>query len=158
MRYFYSDPLAAAYMAKHFGMRFQQEHGGVFADRDFKSFIDNSRGLSDPENVRLCISFEGKVHVGTSTGSGPIVWAVDRHYSAEHVPDKLYVHPKSLRLLEPKDGDKDEDGYVYHAKLKWWLREDSDGKGTGHVFNKGCISQTAKRDGKHFFFPEREDA
>lgn len=32
MRYFYTDPLAATWMAKHYGMRFRYNNGDVFQD------------------------------------------------------------------------------------------------------------------------------
>lgn len=40
MRYFYTDPLAAAWMAKHFGMKFKDEHIEVFPVRSWISLQD----------------------------------------------------------------------------------------------------------------------
>lgn len=36
--------------------------------------------------------------------------------------DKLYLHPDSEHLLQPQEGDKDEDGYVYQQCLGVWTR------------------------------------
>ncbi|WP_020472343.1 hypothetical protein [Zavarzinella formosa] len=76
-RWFYTDPLAAAWMAKHFGMAYAVD------------------GLVDGESIaapRLFASkhiFEDKIHLHVSD-------AVGRRY---------YIHPDSLHLLEPHKHD-----------------------------------------------------
>ena len=76
-RYFYTDPLAAAWMAKHFGMKFGIEHQGVIA-WDCIGRIDGPWGpLTEQEHILDTISQHSVLH----------------------------VHPDSLHLLEPKAGD-----------------------------------------------------
>lgn len=87
IRYFYTDPLAAAWMAKHFGMRFQ----ALYCNEDDNRDLDT----------------------------------VDDILSSGHSVD-LSIHPDSLHLLEPKDGDigiwsekwsghRDEGKFTYSA-------------------------------------------
>lgn len=78
-RYYYTDPLAAAWMAKHFGMRFSNE------------------GLYDAKSAYAC-------HInasGWSGGGGPVdIICSDRGRY------KFYIHPDSLPLLQTKEGDQ----------------------------------------------------
>lgn len=79
-RYYYTDPLAAAFMAKHFGVKFSAYPLSPRVDAfNIKPYFD--------KNGDLCfclISQEGK-------------------HQLFH--DKLYIHPDSLHLLEPQVGD-----------------------------------------------------
>lgn len=54
-RHFYTDPLAAAWMAKHFGMRFCSSPDGVFMDVDMPvSLIDaGHRGYIHPDSLQV---------------------------------------------------------------------------------------------------------
>jgi hypothetical protein len=122
-RYFYTDPLAAAWMAKHFGMRFYCESGTLImsavleADR-IKVFIPNT--LDD------------------NKGSLEI-----------EPPSPLNIDPGSLHLLEPLDGDKDEDGFRFENGA--WVRLEMNGTKRVHFTNE---SHTARRTGIAFHWPE----
>lgn len=70
-RYFYTDPLAAAWMAKHFGMRF-----GIF-----------ERGKFNWEPIYYG-GYWGPIKEGDS-------------FFSENV-EKFYIHPDSVKLLEPQ--------------------------------------------------------
>lgn len=67
-RYYYTDPLAAAWMARHFGMRYESP----------------VRTSSNPQwdNAMFYVNRNGNWH------------------NVEY-----YIHPDSLHLLEPKEGD-----------------------------------------------------
>jgi hypothetical protein len=74
-RYFYTDPLAAAWMAKHFGMKFGLNHYGKM--------------VWEP------------VHFSHKPGSEPFTDVDD----ILEVASPLYIHPDSLHLLTPQIGD-----------------------------------------------------
>lgn len=67
MRYFYTDPLAAAWMAKHHGIKIEP--------------------ISDIPSI--------KDFMWRGTGNFIGIWE----------EDKYYIHPDSLHLLEPREGD-----------------------------------------------------
>lgn len=76
-RYFYTDPLAAAWMAKHFGMMFGIKHNGTihwncigWADGPFSPIKETA----------------------------DILCTISNHHD-------LYVHPDSVHLLEPQVDD-----------------------------------------------------
>lgn len=76
-RYFYTDPLAAAWMAKHFGMKLRVDadsNGGYMIDAGAR-FIDCGDTFRE-------------------------LW--ERDFSSL---GKMYVHPDSLHLLDPQLGD-----------------------------------------------------
>jgi hypothetical protein len=77
-RYFYTDPLAAAWMAKRFGMRF---------DVDMEDVLLAVYHFHRQQTQHLDISPELQNISVTVTGR------------------KIFVHPGSLHLLEPKVGD-----------------------------------------------------
>jgi hypothetical protein len=65
---------------------------------------------------------------------------------------KYVVSDKSNHIFEPKACDKDEDGYLYCEDSKGWID-------TNNLDREPIkTSQTAFRDGKHFFMPESEEA
>ena len=120
-RYFYTDPLEAAYMAKHHRIAFKSTRG-----QDM--YFD---GGSDFRIIK-----DGGCYAG----------------------EYYYVHPNSEHFLEPQEGDKDEDGFIFSEKLQAWERRytDSDGEQTIDAMLPHQ-SVTAKRNGKAFFTPEREE-
>ena len=75
-RLYYDDPLAAAWMAKHFGVRFPIE-----------------RGTNTP-NAGGCYS--------TTTLCTHDTW---KRTGGQNTPDRYYVHADSLHLLKPQLGD-----------------------------------------------------
>jgi hypothetical protein len=122
-RYYYADPLAAAWMQKKFGMRFV---------RDFLA-PDNSGDTKE-------IGFDGPV---TCIFEG----------------QKYYIHPDSLPLLEPCEGDLVEH-YDFSGCYKdpYFFKTETFknfGIDVTEYFrnNSGKIIQ---RDGKPFFWPECE--
>jgi hypothetical protein len=115
-RYFYDDPLATAWMAKHFGVQFD------------------------------CPSLAG-IAIRAIIEDGNFIF--DRLIGVELF--RAYFHPDSLPILAPLEGDKDEDGYIYHSTVKWWLLEAKE-----RIFNRGSDSHTAQRQGRPFFWPQKE--
>lgn len=73
-KYFYDDPIAAAWMAKHFGMEFVIEPSGDV-----------------------------------------VTWKEFGVVSLKSWVERFYIHPDSLHLLEPQNGDCviDDDGWPY---------------------------------------------
>ena len=117
-RYFYTDPLEAAYMAKHFGMK-------LFVPED------------DFEQEELL------------TTAACVFMAFEKWDE-----ERVFIHPDSLPLLEPKlhdcimqkcnDGEPYRDCCVFvleERDLPWEMEEES---------------RIIQRDGKHFFWPEKE--
>lgn len=81
------------------------------------------------------------------------------NYHINHMPlhgqnTKFYIAPDSIYLLDPQEGDKDRDGYMYSALTKWWLWSGYDRVGNLQVHNRGCKSQIAIRNGNFFHWPE----
>jgi hypothetical protein len=81
-RYFYTDPLAAAWTAKHFSMRLVTPHGEDLLWHDGKLMF------------RKPYPFEG----GVLEGKWLLIESLDPHY----------IHSDSLYLLEPQDRDSGE--------------------------------------------------
>ncbi len=83
MKYYYPDPLAAAWMAKHFGMRF------------FNG--------TEPETTGACKFLHADV----------ALLSPKHHIVHSDYKGNFYIHPDSLHLLKPVDGDLVENcGYV----------------------------------------------
>lgn len=124
-RYYYSDQLKAAYMAREFGMRFLRPDG---------SEVNLSHGMG------------GK-------------WAMMDGLSFIAVPnDGDYIHPDSLSILQPQEGDKDEDGFVFSEQTQAWRRECGEDENGPILREKSPEeSQTEKRNGRPFFWPECEE-
>lgn len=67
------------------------------------------------------------------------------------------VHPDSYHIFEPREGDKNIDGFIYNKEKDLWVYEYKS-------FGVTCKFQIAvsstnspnidMRDGKHFFMPE----
>jgi hypothetical protein len=82
-KFFYDDPLAAAYMTKHFGMVF------LSADnRPLRWFTENDNCLLDD-----------------------LTFIEEYAHSYWRPVDRAYVHPDSLHLLDPQLGDWTTDEY-----------------------------------------------
>jgi hypothetical protein len=80
MKYYYTDPLAAAWMAKHFGMRFCAHDGEHIEIKQ-----DGFRGTCEGEEWDR--------------------WLRSERSSPYEYKKLAYIHPDSLHLLEPKVGD-----------------------------------------------------
>ncbi len=165
MRYFYTDPLAAAWMAHHFGM--------LIALR----ILPHSPWHEAGDDLSGCIDMPAD-DVATL-----IRQLLDKRGS-DYEPGRYYVHPDSLRLLEPRKGDAVEfdrwfferrrdpqyAGYPYQAH---YGRVAPFGSGDQHlgITSAGvCWDNTSddagfslpfkiiQRDGVAFMWPESEGA
>jgi hypothetical protein len=136
-RYFYTDPLAAAWMNKHFGMQFTRTH---------------------------CHRGDGTF--GESTKPVPI-WILARDVEnqvSENV--KYYVHPDSLHLLEPLIGDvciTKDDGIGYCSTLRV-EKEIITGKLKDYIQLSGfwaeaeSLIRIMERSGVVYHWPDSEEA
>ena len=147
--FFYTDPLAAAWMAKHFGMKFGVKHNGVVHWNCIGQINQPFEPLQRPEDIL-----------------DPI---------AETVP--LYVHPDSLHLLEPRGcdliqyvicggpvihfgvfGGLENSGHGEKDLIKLLSSTQTDiGESTGFFALKSDC-KIIQRNGIPFMWPESEDA
>jgi len=58
-------------------------------------------------------------------------------------PYTLYIHPDSLHIFEPVDGDINSDGAWYDEDMSEWFN--------GKSLADNQYNRTAFRDGKHFY-------
>lgn len=91
MKYFYKDPLEAAYMAKHYGMKFYARN------------TDEQMSEYDlPESQRNYDWFHSHVvdgwHKDIETVEDAVKWIED-------ASDKIYVDPECYEMLKPQVGD-----------------------------------------------------
>lgn len=114
-RYYYQCPIKATYMAKEFGMRF---------DDSFYVMCDYI--IHEGENLGALIKI--------------------------NAPPKIYIHPDSLHLLKPQEGDLIEDPcepnhfiFISHDE-SWPLHKE---------FESGWF-KIIQRNGKAFMWPEVE--
>jgi len=93
MRYYYNEPLAAAWMAKHFDMQFIDEHGDFISDYSLASFL----GIKIDE-------------------------ILGEQELTESPTQKYYIHPYSSHIFEPQLGDlvkwKNNDYFGYEKAIK----------------------------------------
>jgi hypothetical protein len=123
-RYFYSNPLAAAWMRLHFDMKFEQD-----------------------VRVNFSALAEGSLFFNNYCSDGN---------EESPYPDKHYIHPDSLPLLEPRVGDLI---YITESKIGTLARlHDGNLKlFTGDWLMKPDHVSIIRRDGKPFFWPESEE-
>lgn len=135
---YYTDPLAAAYMAREFGVRFHDENNAVEYGDNYKLY-----GLLDFIE--------------------PVYWPGDEppveieKYTAAY--ERYYVHPDSYHIFDPQEGDRDEDGYTYDSKIEAWVSLPHFDENYGELVTmKGPKeSKTARRNNEPFFWPESEE-
>lgn len=115
-RAYYTDPLAASYMARHFRMKIEQIQGFHL------SYVFDRNGF--PQKM-----------------------------PSNHEGDKYYVHPGSMKLLEPQDRDliQEEDGHL--TGLYFFCKEQFDKEG----FALGDGYRVIQRNGTPFMWPEFEE-
>ena len=125
-RYFYTDPLAAAWMAKHFGMRF-----GFYDERsDFREYEVPITGEDD-------------------------FWRADRGRFYIHHHSLPLLEPRPGDFGMDCVGNPSEGvipcRYVHSRGVPQWIAytQHNWGQPTGEV-------KIIQRDGKPFHFPERE--
>lgn len=129
MKYYYDDPLAAAWMAKHHGMRFVIEWP--------------KQHKRDPEEV----FFSDGVPF-TRGGSNMVLF-------------HLHLHPDSLPLLEPQEGDFSADGWEFKTALQWWLKAYCEEGNPDRIDVRRHVKhwkRTAIRNGIAFHWPKEEQA
>jgi len=120
-QYYYTDPLAAAWMSKHFGLAITAPYWRLDGD-----YYDNGEPLS-------VIGWGEKV--------------VQAMAEEDFIPERLYLHPESLPLLEPTEKD------LIFAADRLHLPGQFD---AGEI---GCGTyRIIQRDGKPFHHPESEEA
>lgn len=120
-RYFYTDPLAAAWMAKHFGMRLS-----------LSAFDSDEVKLYNGEVKLLCNTL-----VVCSTG-----------FVAGLADGKFYIHPDSVKLLEPQEGDVCE-----HPMLKNYYHIDGE---ENSRWANDLRMKIIQRNGIAFMWPETD--
>ena len=130
MRYYYTDPVAAAYMTAHHKIRFKRND-------DLREWGRTNSSYS--AIIELCIDLEDK-----TPGDGGLMWKT-KLFPDEAFSGKFYIHPDSLPLLEPRVGD-----IVMDFRPALIVREDH------LIFHKE--SPILQRDGKPFHWPESEAA
>jgi len=127
VKLYYTDPLAAAYMAKEFGVKFSAklwEHREIVEDLfDAYDFIRRYEAQLSSEQP-----------------NGPLI----------------YIHPDSYHIFEPQDGDwgRTSSGYwCYYEKdnESWWMA------GHGLTRVEDDLVKIIQRNHKPFFMPESDD-
>lgn len=120
IRYYYTDALKAAYMAREFGFKIYHPENEEFQEENF-SFSELISFVDDPFNHGAAAPY--------------------------------YIHPDSIPLLEPKEGDL----------IEWWNPRAFDSYNHRYsIMDKNPVHRDNKfiillREGKAFFTPEQED-
>ena len=94
-QYFYSDPLAAVWMAKHFGMKYNYSRNdgksnGAGSFPDIRKRVLYPSPFVNRDGLATCKTDRGGQLIGSTNLFGYM---------------NLYIHPDSLPLLEPRVGD-----------------------------------------------------
>jgi hypothetical protein len=104
-RYFYTDPLAAAWMARHFGMRFQNQNNGIeVMDRDIIRHAAtgnvcrihvhaDSRHLLEPDDLDIGLD-----------GSGYIFKHIIGSWWIQDTEANRYLEPQGLVRIIQRGG------------------------------------------------------
>ena len=129
-RYFYRDPLEAAYMAKHYGVEFYSE--------EFSKSMKKA-------TIRNMLIASRILHIPPS---------IEQHYSKIN---KFYIHPDSLQLLDVIEGDIVVPRYGWRPKeaQPWDVEQIKSGERPS--FKRGYRIICRHRS-KPFFWPEEESA
>ena len=70
MRYFYTSPLAAAWMAHHFGLAFEDRQGRAIPDREIVLLgSGHARSYVQKDSLRLLLPRIGDIYVSPSAHS-----------------------------------------------------------------------------------------
>lgn len=139
-RYYYTDPLAAAWMARHHGMNL---YLGNLENGDFDAY--------GPRRPHMLVE-DWEYRNNPNTFLEPV--------------SRVYIHPDSLRLLEPQVGDKLEYGDCdpKHVLTVW---SDKDFRAGAHkisesyaveLHDNGTLGRIIQRNGVAFHWPEKEAA
>lgn len=120
MKMYYTDPLRAALMAREFGVKFNFEE----MRQDYES-----GGLKAKRSLKKIKSWKTIIEIG------------------KHC-DKFYIHPDSLALFEPREGDMIIE-YDDNEIRQCFLRLNSEQ-------TPAAPYKIIQRDNKAFFMPEVE--
>lgn len=82
MKYYYTDPLAAAWMSKHFGMMFEWDE-------------PLARNAPQPQPRQI----------QTAANYIPLIWDIIEVDKMNSTPERYYAHVDSLSLFELQKGD-----------------------------------------------------
>lgn len=143
-KFFYSDPLAAAWMAKHFGMKFVFQ--GVCAADSFTA----QNGYMAEVTIREMQQTGGM-------GDSPAYIRID--FGDWEIPKKHYIHPDSLHLLRPKlwdiiaypsKADKNKEFRLCHQLTNSAVVDAAE-------YTWHSTTQIIQRNGTPFFWPESEE-
>lgn len=139
-RYYYTDPLAAAWMAKHFGMKLHSIHTDEqMADYDI------------PETDRNFDWFDSCIVDGFERDVEMVSDAIEY---IEKASDCIYIHPDSLHLLEPQEGDAVEfDRWNWSRK-----REDRGFQDAPTGMDYGAIRKTKSTNREDGYFVQISSA
>jgi hypothetical protein len=148
-RYIYTDPLAAVWMAKHFGMKFSysRNHGksnGEGSSPDIRKGLLYPSPFCNTDGLATCKTSRGGELIGS-----------DRLFAY----GDLQVHPDSLLLLEPQVGDMLTNIGVIGWKLSGIERgrlQFYDGNGGPVTYGRKEEMTIIQRNGKAFMWPESE--
>lgn len=127
-RRFYTDPLAAEWMAKHFGMRFRGFYNSHYSDVEI-----------------LFNGADGYFHSGVVDDYDPDSVPSD---ICGISPRQYFIHSESLHLLEPLVGDLLTSGEEIHNSIAVATLSDLERCGVGVIRRKGIP----------FMWPEQEAA
>jgi len=150
--YYYKDTLAAAYMAREFGVNLQIPH----------SYEDEDYGMLNVTALQVDTSDDGTVHYIEASnihsdfafgGNDP-----DDRYSGN-----IYIHPDSYDIFKPQVGDWVKvDGYMLYVKACESVTKCSyvnlsrSFRGKESAYNTHAIDRIVERNGEAFFMPMEE--
>jgi len=159
MALYYTNALAAAYMAKEYGVKYGGVvtfPDGVVGNVDIRIYIDGTVAPYEPDVV----SFDGRY---TSPSYG------DDDFWTDPILDKTaYIHPDSYHIFSPqkfdRGQDKNKNDYWFNSEGEWepfFTRLDlADARHNKPAFDKNWDVDSIKitqRNNKLFFMPESED-
>lgn len=135
---YYTDPLAAAYMAREFGVE----------------FIPNVRGYSHAV-IDLTLRGDNNEIVAWLMVDGELDGWNRRIGEALKPGEKIYIHPDSYDIFEPKVGDLYTDSNLLPSGLYGSVVTETDY--ATHAFKEDFDGRIIQRDNKPFFWPEVDD-
>jgi len=128
MEKYYTDPLAAAYMARELGVVYATKSKiDAWSDRETPTIISEAGMHNGPHELYRVISNE-----------------IDKN-------NAVYIHEDSLPIFKPQDGDRNINGMVYENGA--WVGL---GYALPAAILKENNYDIDKRDGKQFFTPQEE--
>ncbi len=141
MKYYYTDPLKAAWMAKEFKLNFQIPH--LYKDEDY--------GMLNVMALQVDASDDETAHYIEAERNNGDSFVFEGCDEEDRYSGKYYIHPDYHDLLKPQAGDLLQNGGGGIIEVM------SDGT----LFNvlgiyKDTDVEIIQRDGKAFFMPEVE--